>query len=202
MQRLFKIFAALLAVGVALPARASTFAAMEMKDLVAASDAVARGRVVSVGSFWNEQHTLIVTEAVFEVEAPLVGTTPRYATLRTAGGTVDGYTVEASGFPTFRAGERALLFLERDDAKPLGKVYTRGRPEGFRITGYQLGHYHVVADRDGQEIAVPAADPALRFRRADGRPAEPPRVRRLAGFEDEIRLLGRQLGRQPGAFRR
>ena len=76
---------------------------MTTKDLVAASDTVVRGRVVSVESFWNDPHTLIVTEAVFEVETPLVGTAPRYVTLRTAGGTVDGFTVEASGFPRFRA---------------------------------------------------------------------------------------------------
>ena len=199
MQRSLRIIlTALVAVGIALPAGASSFVAMSTKGMVAASDTVVRGRVVSVESFWNERHTIIVTEAVFEVETTLVGAAPRYLTLRTAGGTVDGFTVEASGFPTFRSEEHALLFLARDDAKPLGNVYTKGRPEGYRVTGYELGHYHVVNDREGA-IAVPAADPALRLIGAGGRSVEAPRVRRLAEFEEEIRQLGRGLGREVGA---
>jgi len=198
MLRKLKILAVLLAVGVALPVGASTFVAMSEKDLVAASDAVVRGQVVSVESFWNDQHTLIISEAVFEVESVIVGTAPRYVTLRTAGGTVDGYTVEAIGFPTFHAGDRALLFLERDEQRPLGGVHTKGRPEGYRIAGYELGHYRIV--NDGQEqIAVPAADPGLRFLRKGGRPAAPQRVRRLEVFEEELRQLSRQQGREAGA---
>jgi hypothetical protein len=195
MKRRLMILAALLALGAVLPAQASTFLARSEKELVAASDAVVRGRVVSVESFWNDPHTLIISEAVFEVESAIVGTTPRYVTLRTAGGTVDGYTVEAIGFPAFRAGDRALLFLERDDEKPLGRVYTKGRPESYRVAGYQLGHYRIVNDRGEGEIAVPTADPGLRVLRKDGRPAAPPRVRRLPAFEEEIRQIGQRLGR-------
>jgi len=202
MLRKLKILAVLLAVGVTLPAGASTFVAMSEKDLVAVSDAVVRGQVVSVESFWNERHTLIISEAVFEVESVIAGTAPRYITLRTAGGTVDGYTVEAHGFPTFLPEERALLFLQRDDAKPLGRVHTKGRPEGYRIAGYQLGHYRIVEDRDKREIAVPTADPGLGFLRPDGRPAAPPRVRHLADFEEELRQIGGQLGREAGPPRR
>src|SRR5688572_5518275 len=169
MQRKLTIFAILLAVGAVLPAGASTFVAMSEKELVAASDAVVRGQVVSVESFWNDRHTLIVSEAVFEVESAIAGAAPRYVTLRTAGGTVDGYTVEATGFPVFRAGDRALLFLERDDQKPLGRVHTKSGAESYRVAGYQLGQYRIVSD-GGEEIAVPAAHPGLRFLRKDGRP--------------------------------
>ena len=195
MQRKLTIFAILLAVGAVLPAGASTFAAMSEKELVAASDAVVRGQVVSVESFWNDRHTLIVSEAVFEVESAIAGAAPRYVTLRTAGGTVDGYTVEETGFPVFRAGDRALLFLERDDQKPLGRVRTKSGTESYRVAGYQLGQYRIVNDCDG-EIAVPTADPGLRFLRKDGRPAAPQRVRPLAVFEEEIRQLSRQLARE------
>ncbi len=196
MQRKFMILAILLAVGAVLPAGASTFAAMNDKELVAASDAVVRGQVVSVESFWNDHHTLILSEAVFEVESAIAGAAPRYVTLRTAGGSVDGYTVEATGFPVFRAGDRALLFLERDDEKPLGRVHTKGSTEAYRVAGYQLGQYRIVNGR-GEEIAVPAADPGLRFLRKDGRPAAPQRVRPLGTFEEEIRQISRQLGGRP-----
>jgi hypothetical protein len=92
---------------------ASTFVALSERELVAASDAVVRGRVVSVESFWNDDHTLIISEAVFEVESAVLGSPSRFVTLRTAGGTVGENRVEAIGFPVFREGERALLFLER-----------------------------------------------------------------------------------------
>lgn len=195
MQRKLTILAILLAVGAVFPAGASTFVAMSEKELVAASDAVVRGQVVSVESFWNDHHTLIISEAVFEVESAIVGAAPRYVTLRTAGGTVDGYTVEAIGFPAFRAGDRALLFLERDDQKPLGRAQAKRSAESYRIAGYQLGQYRIVNDGDG-EIAVPTANPGLRFLRKDGQPAAPQRVRPLAAFEEEIRQIRRQLARE------
>ncbi len=195
MQRKLAIFAVLFAVGVVVPAAASTFVAMSEKDLVAASDSVVRGHVVNVESFWNDDHTLIISEAVFEVESVIVGAAPRFITLRTAGGTVDDDTVEAIGFPIFRTGERALVFLQRDDDKPLGRVHTKGDHEGYRVAGYQLGQYRIFQDRNGREIAVPAADPGVRFVRKDGRSAELPRARRLESFEEEIRQIGNQLGR-------
>lgn len=195
MQQKIGVLAVLLAVGVLAPAGASTFAAMSEKELIAASDAVVRGRVVSVDSFWNDHHTLIISEAVFEVESVIVGAAPRFVTLRTAGGTVDDETVEAIGFPTFRTGERALVFLQRDNERPLGRVHTKGRHEGYRVAGYQLGQYRILQDRNGEEIAVPAADPGVRFVRKDGRSAELPRVRRLEAFEEEIRQIGGKLGR-------
>lgn len=194
-MRKIGILAVLLAVGVLPPAGASTFAAMSEKQLIAASDAVVRGQVMSVESFWNDEHTLIISEAVFEVESVIVGAAPRFVTLRTAGGTVGDETVEAIGFPTFRAGERALVFLQRDDERPLGRVHTKGRHEGYRVAGYQLGQYRIVQDRKGQEIAVPAADPGVRFLRKDGQSAPFPRVRRLELFEAEIRQIGAKLGR-------
>jgi hypothetical protein len=50
MQRKLTILAILLAVGAIFPAGGSTFVAMSEKARVAASDAVVRGQVVSVGS--------------------------------------------------------------------------------------------------------------------------------------------------------
>lgn len=194
MQRRTACWVVVLCFGLALPAAGSTFVAMDEEDLLLAADAVVRGEVVSVESFWNDRHTLIITEAVFEVQTVLVGSAPTYVTLRTAGGTVDGETVEAIGFPTFEQGEQALLFLERDDARPMGKVHTGGRHEGYRVTGYQLGHYRIVRDRRGQELAVPTADPGVALVTPDGRQPEAPRVRRLAAFETSLRDAGQRLG--------
>lgn len=198
MQQKIRSWAVLLLLGAGLPAAASTFVALGERELVAASDAVVRGRVVSVDSFWNDAHTLIVSEAVFEVEKVVVGTPPRYLTVRTAGGTVGQQTVAAIGFPSFHEGERALLFLERDDDQPMGRVSIGGRPEGYRVTGYQLGHYRVFRDREGREIAVPTADAGVRLVSPDGHKAALPRARNLEAFEAELRLLGQHLGRTVG----
>jgi len=194
MQRRAACWAVALSAALSMPAAGSTFVAMDEDSLLLAADAVVRGEVVSVDSFWNDRHTLIVTEAVFEVQDVLVGDAPTYVTLRTAGGTVGDATVEAVGFPTFYQGERALLFLERDDAKPLGKVHTAGRPEGYRVTGYQLGHYRIVRDRDGGDIAVPTADPGLKLVTPDGSRALAPRVHRLDELEGRLRQAGQRLG--------
>lgn len=195
MQRKIGLVGVLLGLAIGSAAVGSTFIAMDQKALVASADAVVRGQVRSVDSFWNDDHTLILTEATFEVDKVLVGSASGSVTVRTAGGTVDGYTVEAAGFPSFLVGERALLFLERDDQRPLGGA----RNPGYRITGYQLGHYRIFHDRQGREIAVPTAGAGLMLAKAGGRPPEAPRAWHLADLETEIRLLGAQLGRVGGA---
>lgn len=193
MQRI-SCLGALLVLAVSLPAAGSTFVAMDEMALLAGADAVVRGKVVSVDSFWNDQHTFVLTEAVLEVESVVVGTAPAYVTLRTAGGTVDELTVEAPGFPTFQEGERTLVFLERDTEKPMGRVSGAGRPEAYRVTGYQLGHYRILQDPQGRELAIPIVDEGVTLVTVDGRRAEYPRLWRLNAFEERLRLLGRELG--------
>jgi len=56
-----------------------------------------------------------------------------------------------------------------------------------------LGHYRVLRDRKGDEIAVPTADPGVNLVSAEGHRPEPPRVRRLDRFEELLRIRGRQL---------
>lgn len=165
----------------ALPAGASTFLAMSEGELVAESSAVVRGTVVSVDSFWNAEHTLILTEVVVEVEKTIVGEAPRFVTLRTAGGTVGDYTVQAHGFPTFQPGERSLVFLGE------------GADEAFRVTGYQLGHYRIHTNRHGVEVAVPTVDGNVRLLSANGQAVELPRARPLAAFEASLQEQGRRL---------
>jgi hypothetical protein len=60
---------------------------------------------------------------------------------------VNGFTVDAIGFPEFKVGERVLLFLEPDTEA--------GR---LRVNGYQQGLYRIVQRPDGIETAVPSLD--------------------------------------------
>lgn len=168
----------------ALPAGASTFLVMSREELVEKADAVVAGRVVEVSSFWNRQGTAIVTEAVIEVEDSILGHAPSHVRVRTFGGRVGDYRIEAHGFPTFERDEKLLLFLEPEQ-------------EGFhKVLGYQQGEFRIRADRSGREMAVPTwgADSA-RILQEDGTPARVPRAVPLEDLKRQLRETADRVGR-------
>jgi hypothetical protein len=169
----------------AVPASGSTFIHMSRTELAEKASAVVVGNVLSVESFWTKSGRIIVTEAMVEVEDAILGETPSVVIVRTFGGTVNGYTVEAHGFPTFTEGERLLLFLEKDGADP----------GATRVLGYQEGLYRVAIDKAGREVAHPSVDGDARLLTADGRPAPPARPILLDDLRGQIREIGRQAGR-------
>lgn len=164
------------------PAGASTFLALSQAELVEQAEAVVQGRIVEVQSFWNSEHTAILTEAVLEVEDTVVGSAPAYVNLRTFGGQVGNYRIVAHGFPTFQLGERMVLFLEpeADGAQ--------------RVLGYQQGQYRI-RDERGIETAVPTFDTGARILRRDGSEAPAPRPMPLAQFKQQLRDTAGRVGR-------
>lgn len=177
------LFALVLAVAIAAPASGSTFVHMELPQLVEASDAVIEGRVVEVESFWDEKGTVIVTEAVIQVADQIAGHTDDWIRVRTWGGEVDGYTVEAPGFPTFDRGERLVLFVHRPET---------GRG-ALRVTGYQLGKYRVVEEA-GRMVARPTVDSGAVLLSPGGGRAEVPRALTLDRLKEDIRDAARTAG--------
>jgi len=177
-------FGVALALALALPAGASTFLAMSRDELVEKSSAVVTGRVVEVASFWNNEGTAIMTEAVIQIADSILGRVDSHVRVRTFGGEVDGYRIVALGFPTFTRGEKLLLFLEPQK----GGVY--------KVLGYQQGEFRVRADETGREMAVPTweAD-TVRILKADGKPARVPRAVPLEDFKREIRETADRIGR-------
>lgn len=169
----------------ALPAVASTFVAMETPELVASSDAVVQGQVVEVYSFWNDDATAILTEARVVVEEVVAGKAGSEIVVRTFGGQVGDYKVEAHGFPVFRENERVLLFLHSAPDRSL------------RVTGYTLGEYRVAPGPQGELLARPTVQEGVRFVHADGRPAPAPRAVSLETFKNEIRSLAAERPRGP-----
>jgi hypothetical protein len=156
------------------PVEASTFVAMSTSDLVKSSSAVIEGEVVSLASRWTRDRRIIVTDAMVRVWDVLGGKAPELVQVKTFGGTVNGFTVEASGFPTFTVGERVLLFLEPDTEA--------GR---LRVNGYQQGLYRIVVRPDGIESAVPSVDDGVALLSPSGA-----RVRRLPAIPlDDLRHL-------------
>lgn len=160
----------------ALPASASTFLALSQQELATRAGAVVEARVVGVRSFWNRERTVIVTEARLQVDDVVVGDAARELVVRTFGGTVDGYTIVAHGFPTFRAGERQLLYLVQEP-----------KDGSVRVLGYQQGQYRIVTAGDGIEKAVPALGDGARFLTRDGRPAPAAKIVPLEDLKQQIR---------------
>lgn len=195
MKRLVSAILVSMVVIAAGPAAASTFLAMERPALVAEADAVVQGRVLKVDAFWEPTGTVIVSEAMVQVEDSLFGETPTVVIVRTFGGTVNGFTIEAHGFPVFAAGERVLLFLQEDLPGPPRPVQGGHGEDHMRVTGYQQGHYRVVADESGGEWAVPTTDSHASLLTADGKQAPAAREMPLAELKDLIRADAVRLGK-------
>lgn len=166
----------------ALPAAASTFLYQSQAELVTRAEAVVQGRIVEVHSFWNAEHTAILTEATLEVEDTVVGAAPAYVNLRTFGGQVGNYRIDAHGFPTFQLGERMLVFLEPEQ-------------EGAqKVFGYQQGQFHIRGEQ-GKEMAVPAFSTGSRVLRRDGTQVPAPKAMPLSQLKQQLRETAGRVGR-------
>ena len=186
MNRRFMFGLLALTAALALPALAgaSTFLALSQEEMVASSRAVVQGEVLKVNSFWHPSGRVIVSEALVRVEEVVAGDAPTVVVLRTHGGEVGGFMVEAAGFPTFRAGERLLLFLQDDEE------------DTSWVTGYRQGQYRILTDSAGVEMAVPTLEPGVRLLDKRGVAAARPRAERLDAFKDRIRAIAGGLAAQ------
>lgn len=178
MKRLFLVVA--VSVACAWPVAASTFVAMTDEELVRGSAAIVEGQVLRTVSFWDETNSVIVTEATVQVREGIAGReVPGVVEVRTFGGSVGSYRVEAHGFPEFSAGDHVVLFLGDADG------------EAFSVTGYQLGHYQVRKDASGADLAVPTLETGVRLLSPDGAVAARPATLPLSELKVRIRAIER-----------
>ena len=157
----------------ALPAAASTFFAMNQEELLASSNAVVQGKVLDTRSFWNEKHTMIMTEARVEVTELVAGDAPAVVTVRTFGGEVGDYRVDAAGFPTFSSGDRLFLYLSSDG-------------DAYRVAGYRQGQYRIRTSAKG-EMAVPTLEHGVRLFTRSGKLAPRPQAVQLDDLKNSVR---------------
>jgi hypothetical protein len=168
-------------------ASASTFLEMSPEELVEQAHAVVQGRVIETASFWNRQGTVIMTEAVIEVEDTVLGRDRSHVRVVTFGGTVGDYRVVAEGFPTFEKGQRLLVFLE---------PARQGEDGAHRVLGYRQGEFEIRQDKQGREIAVASWEgDTVRVLKKDGSEAQAPRAMALGEFKSWIRETAAKRGR-------
>jgi hypothetical protein len=183
MKRFVSLGMVALILALAIPAGASTFIALSKAQLVAESNAVVQGEVIKVEAFWTPSGRIIVSQAMLRVTDTIAGEAPTVVMLRTYGGTVDGFTVEAHGFPSFKQGDRLLVFLQNQ------------KDGSAEVTGYRQGQYQVVRDKAGVEFAVPTVEKGVRLLTLQGLEAPRPQTVRLDTFKNEIRALAERGGR-------
>lgn len=132
-----------LLLALALPLSASQFTELPFDQVARESAYIVRGNVVQTWSAWDDAHEVIYTYATVRVHRYFGEITgPDTLVVREVGGTVEGYTQEAIGFPAIRNGEDVVLFLSRwDDGAD------------FRIHAFNQGKF-LVRQRGGREVIV------------------------------------------------
>jgi hypothetical protein len=120
-------------------AAASTFAEVQLPELVDASDAVVRVEVQTLRTVVDQVTGLVTSDVTVAVTDSFYGPYLMNSNLviREVGGEVDGYVTAAVGFPAFQPGADLVVFLNR---------WPDGTP---RVAEYGAGFYAVVPSTVG-----------------------------------------------------
>jgi len=142
-RRSLSIIVTLALVLAAVPLSASQFIDQPFDRVAREATYVVRGTIDNTWSAWDDAHEVIYTYATLKVSR-YFGDTSGPATLmvREVGGTVDGYTQEAIGFPAIRGGEEVVLMLSKWDGSA-----------DLRIHAYNQGKY-LIRNRGGIEVLI------------------------------------------------
>ena len=110
------VLAFAIAAGVVAPASATTLVRAGLDELVAGNGAVVLGEAVDSYSYWNAEHTFILTDVRFRVDDVLKGgLQDRELTVTLMGGTVGETTTLILGGPELIPGSSYVLFLNDED---------------------------------------------------------------------------------------
>jgi hypothetical protein len=156
------ILAAVIAIFLAAPASASTFARAGLDHLVAKNSTIVVGEAMEASSYWNEPGTLILTDVRFVVAQVLKGNlTESEITVTLPGGTVGSQTSLVVGGAELVPGRSYVLFLVQQDLPGLkgartvrdhsqGVFEIRKRQDGLRAVSQASVGHTLVADALGK----------------------------------------------------
>ncbi len=130
---------------------ATSFEAVSFSDLLAKADMIFVGDVLDVRPFVVEtrQGTAIKTRVTFVVRDPLWGTSSTLEILEFAGGEIGDVGESVAEMPTFRPGDRRVVFARRDRSINPIVGFTQGL---MRITHDDAG-LDVIQTSTGEPLA-------------------------------------------------
>jgi hypothetical protein len=135
----------------ALPALATQIIPLSPQEVAKSSTLVVDGKVSSVRSYWNADHTKIITETTVDVNATHKGANASLVRVVQLGGVVGNVRQTVYGTLAWSRGEEVLLFLE-----PAGAP----APGAYQITGFSQGKYDIQRDAKTGRAYVSQALPA------------------------------------------
>jgi hypothetical protein len=188
------VLSVLLIAAIALPLSASQFIELPFDNVARNATLVVRGTVTgSVTSAWNDAHDVIFSYATIRVNRYVAGEGSQELVVREVGGTVDGYTQEAIGFPMLREGEEVVLFLTQwDDSAD------------WRIEAYNQGKYLVTKSPHGELLTHdPVTQGAERL--GGNEPNGPMQIEAVGGeltMNELEAMVSAARGTRPGAQQR
>lgn len=123
---------------------ATTVIPPSFDELVGEAEVIFQGTVINVQPQWigegAQRH--IVSYVTFKVQDALKGNPGNQITLRMFGGTVGGQTMQASDAPTFKVGDRDVLFVEHNGS------------QFIPLVGIMHGRYRVQKDENGRDVIL------------------------------------------------
>ena len=134
--------ALVLTVLAALPAGATTLIRQGLDKLTAENELVVYGRVLDIHSYWNAEHSMIMTDVRVRASQVLKGDrTAREITFSLLGGTVGDITTLIIGGPELVPGSDYILFLNREQLQGSRQVLTvRDLAQGaFELADFGAG---------------------------------------------------------------
>jgi hypothetical protein len=148
-----------IAASVAAPASATTLVRASLDELVASNEAVVVGEVVDVESYWNAEHTFILTDVRFSVSDVLKGNSRGgELTITLMGGSVGELTTLIVGGPQLFPGHSYVLFLNEESLPGVQALTVRDlvqgafdvvmAKDGLRAVS-QANSHPLIADKQG-----------------------------------------------------
>jgi len=132
------------------PAGATTLVRAGLDAMTASSGTIVHGEVLGARSYWNADHTFILTDVRIAPREVLKGSAGSELTLTLLGGSVGDRTVMVVGGAELRPGQAYVVFVGEDDLP--------GRVGVQTVPGHAQGVFEVQKGADGGWRAVSQAN--------------------------------------------
>jgi hypothetical protein len=145
------IFAACLALLLALSVGATIVPRMSFEQIVGGSDTIVHGSVVKTWSAWGAEHRIIWTHYEIKVSESLKGTAGVRVVVSEPGGEVAGVAMQVAGVPQYSVGDEVVVFTT---VTPIGLS---------RTSGWGQGKFQVVSGLSGAPPLVRSGVAGIRL---------------------------------------